>query len=87
MNEQFESRKVAACATFQHQSDGGNKKKAEQVGLLYDLCDLAQIFKVSKRTLFNWRAQNLLPLFEQGGKLYITQKKFWEFIEEKERNQ
>lgn len=86
MIEKLESRNVAACATLQHQSDGGSKKKAELEGLLYDLCDLAQIFKVTKRTLFNWEAQNLLPLFELGGKKYMSRNTLMEFVADKEKN-
>lgn len=84
MSEKFESRKVAACATLQHQSDGGSKKKAELEGLLYDLCDLALIFKVTKRTLFTWRSKNLLPLIDFGGKLYLTHSQLMHLINEKE---
>ena len=40
--------------------------------ILYDLVDLEQIFKVTKRTLFNWRAKGLINFVNFGGKLYMT---------------
>lgn len=40
-----------------------------------DLADLERLLKVSRRTLFNWRAKNILPLTEVGGKLYIRKSR------------
>ena len=51
--------------------------------ILYDLVDLAEIFKVTQRTLFNWRAKGILPLVEFGGKLYLTHKMLVKIIEQK----
>ena len=42
--------------------------------ILYDLVDLMNIFKVSKRTIFNWRAKGVINLICIGGKLYMTHK-------------
>lgn len=52
--------------------------------ILYDLVDLEKIFKVTKRTLFNWRAKNILPLIDVGGKLYMSRERLLAFISEKE---
>lgn len=40
-----------------------------------DLADLERLLKVSRRTLFNWRAKGILPLTEIGGKLYIRKSR------------
>lgn len=40
-----------------------------------DLADLERLLKVSRRTLFNWRAKGILPLTEVGGKLYIRKSR------------
>mgnify|MGYP000010865755 FL=1 len=41
----------------------------------YDLTDLENLLKVSRRTLFNWRAKGILPLTEIGGRLYIRKSR------------
>ncbi len=68
-----------------HRLDGRAVEKVDKdTELLYDLVDLTKIFKVSKRTIFNWRANNLLPIFELGGKIYISRDKLLAFIADKE---
>lgn len=52
-------------------------KKAE----FYDLDDLSQLLKVSKRTLFNWRKQNILPLVDLGGRYFISQEHLCAILE------
>ena len=47
---------------------------------IYDLKDLEDIFKVTKRTLFTWRQTGVLPLAEIGGRFYITEAKLLEII-------
>ena len=49
--------------------------------IIYDLTDLEQVLKVSRRTLFKWRADGVLPLTELGGKLYISKRRLFELIE------
>lgn len=49
--------------------------------IIYDLTDLEQVLKVSRRTLFKWRADGVLPLTESGGKLYISKRRLFELIE------
>lgn len=56
-------------------------EKLEKEGsLLYDLVDLMNIFKVSKRTIFNWRSRGDINLISIGGKLYMTHKMLMELI-------
>lgn len=50
-------------------------EKATKDDVYYDLADLERLLKVSRRTLFNWRAKNILPLTEIGGKLYIRKSR------------
>ena len=49
--------------------------------IIYDLTDLEQVLKVSRRTLFKWRADGVLPLTELVGKLYISKRRLFELIE------
>ena len=51
------------------------KEVAIKDDVYYDLADLERLLKVSRRTLFNWRAKNILPLTEIGGKLYIRKSR------------
>lgn len=55
------------------------KKSDDEI--IYDLTDLEQVLKVSRRTLFAWRANGVLPLTELGGKLYISKRRLFELIE------
>jgi len=54
--------------------------------LIYDLYDLMDIFRVSRRTLFNWREKGILPMFIIGerGKSYISHEMLMQFINQKE---
>lgn len=73
-----------AKAGMQGQDDSCMKNLAKDGELLYDLTDLERIFKVGKRTLFNWRSSNKLPLITFGSKLYLTHSRLMRMIEEKE---
>ena len=48
------------------------EKLGQEPSILYDLVDLEKIFKVTKRTLFNWRAKGIITLIDFGGRLYMT---------------
>lgn len=48
------------------------EKLGQEPSILYDLVDLEKIFKVTKRTLFNWRAKGIISLIDFGGRLYMT---------------
>lgn len=54
------------------ESDQATVKLGQEPSILYDLVDLAKIFKVTIRTIFNWRAKGTIKLIEFGGKLYMT---------------
>ncbi len=64
-----------------------NKKADEAINerefTLYDLVDLARIFKVTKRTIFNWRERGLINLINIGGRLYMTHPMLVTLIQER----
>lgn len=41
--------------------------------MIYDNADLMQLFKVSQRTLANWRANGIITYSKIGGKILYTQ--------------
>lgn len=71
----------------------GLVKKVEElsarrkVAELYDLDDLSRLLKVSKRTLFNWRKQGILPLIDLGGRYFITGERLFAILEANPRMQ
>lgn len=76
--------RTASNAATAHLRDGQAVEKLEKdTSILYDLFDLEKIFKVTKRTLFNWRAKGELPLIEFGGKLYLSKGQLRELIIQK----
>lgn len=60
-----------------------NEVVKEQEFTLYDLVDLARIFKVTKRTIFNWRERGLIDLINIGGRLYMTHPMLVALIQER----
>ena len=81
--ETFNVSKMATVsnAAIAHLRDVQAIEKLEKdSNILYDLFDLEKIFKVTKRTLFNWRAKGDLPLIEFGGKLYLSKGQLRELI-------
>ncbi|EFI37439.1 excisionase/Xis, DNA-binding [Bacteroides sp. 3_1_23] len=76
--------RTASNAAIAHLRDVQVIEKLEKdSNILYDLFDLEKIFKVTKRTLFNWRAKGDLPLIEFGGKLYLSKGQLRELIIQK----
>lgn len=59
------------------------EKLGKDTSILYDLVDLEKIFKVTKRTLFNWRAKGIINLIDFGGRLYMTHSMLVAHIEAK----
>lgn len=66
------------CGTAANAAIGASRKSqpieklAKDTSILYDLVDLEKIFKVTKRTLFNWMAKGIISLIDFGGRLYMT---------------
>lgn len=42
--------------------------------IIYDNSDMLQLFKISQRTLANWRASGIITFSKIGGKLIYTQQ-------------
>ena len=60
--------------------DGLIEKKSQMI--LYDMADLTDLLKVSKRTIFTWLKQGILPHSRVAGKIWITEEQLKLFLEE-----
>jgi excisionase family DNA binding protein len=47
---------------------------------IYDLVDLKEVLKVSKRTIATWLQQGILPHTKVGAKIWVTEQQFKEFM-------
>lgn len=72
-NENFNHGCAPNASVVHSESDQATVKLGQEPSILYDLVDLEKIFKVTKRTLFNWRAKGIISLIDFGGRLYMTQ--------------
>ena len=57
------------------------KMGKEDEELIYDLTDLMRILKVSRRTLFTWISEGILPTKMLGKKHYISKRDLMALIE------
>jgi excisionase family DNA binding protein len=48
---------------------------------IYDLIDLQEILKVSKRTIATWLQQGILPHTKVGAKIWVAEEQLKEFLE------
>lgn len=55
------------------------RKNDEEI--IYDLTDLMRILKVSRRTLFTWISEGILPTKMLGKKNYISKRELMALIE------
>ena len=55
------------------------RKNDEEI--IYDLTDLMRILKVSRRTLFTWISEGILPTIVLGKKHYISKRELMALIE------
>ena len=51
---------------------------------MYSLDDLAKMFKVTKRTIYNWKEDGRLPCVIIGSKTYVTEDQLQKFLAEHE---
>jgi excisionase family DNA binding protein len=51
---------------------------------MYSLDDLAKMFKVTKRTIYNWKEDGRLPYVIIGSKTYVTEAQLQKFLAEHE---
>ncbi|MEZ3599254.1 MAG: helix-turn-helix domain-containing protein [Paramuribaculum sp.] len=71
-NENFTHGCAPNASVVHSESGQATVKLGQEPSILYDLVDLEKIFKVTKRTLFNWRAKGIISLIDFGGRLYMT---------------
>ena len=52
---------------------------------VYDVDELADLLKVSRRTIFTWKKQGILPHTQVGGKIWVTEEQLKLFLNEHSR--
>lgn len=50
----------------------GMQKNVSKTKEIYTIDDLAKMFKVTSRTIYNWKEQGILSFVQIGSKTYIT---------------
>lgn len=58
----------------------GMKTSSTKTQEIYSLEDLAKMFKVTKRTIYNWKEQGIMSYIVIGSKLYVTEEQLNQFI-------
>lgn len=48
---------------------------------VYDLVDITKILKISKRTVFTWLKQGILPHSKVAGKIWISEEQLRLFLQ------
>ena len=51
---------------------------------MYSMDDLAKMFKVTKRTIYNWKEDGRMPYVIIGSKTYVTEAQLQKFLAEHE---
>jgi len=51
---------------------------------MYSMDDLAKMFKVTKRTIYNWKDEGIMPYVVIGSKAYMTEAQLQKFLAEHE---
>lgn len=82
-NANFQSGYAPNASVINSGSCQVTEKLGQEPSILYDLVDLEKIFKVTKRTLFNWRAKGIISLIDFGGRLYMTHAMLVAHIQQK----
>jgi excisionase family DNA binding protein len=60
-----------------------NHKKSNEKGI-YTLKDLAKMFQVTVRTVYNWMDDSRFSFIKVGSKTYITEQQLQEFLSKHE---
>lgn len=63
--------------------NSANKVQAESLKV-YTLDDLAKLFSVTKRTIYNWKDEGRLSFTCVGSKSYVTSAQLNEFLSQNE---
>lgn len=53
---------------------------ASKKNMVYTIDDLAEMFKVTPRTIYNWKDQGLMSFTQIGSKTYMTSAQLEEFL-------
>lgn len=56
------------------------KNSPDTISGVYSLDQLAKLFKVTTRTIYNWKDRGILPCTIIGSKTYITEAQLREFL-------
>lgn len=62
----------------------GMKSPSKTSVEIFSLDDLAKIFKVTKRTIYNWKDCGIMPCVIVGSKTYVTQDQLTSFLKSHE---
>ncbi|NQU33120.1 MAG: helix-turn-helix domain-containing protein [Bacteroidetes bacterium] len=57
-----------------------NEKVKKESGTIYTLHDLAEMFQVTIRTIYNWMDDNRFSFVKVGSKTYLTEQQLQEFL-------
>ncbi len=62
----------------------GMKTSSTKTQEIYSLEDLAKMFKVTKRTIYNWKDQGLIPYVLIGSKTFVTNEQLSQVLKANE---
>lgn len=63
-----------------------SQKNNKNVKKMYDLADLQEVFKVSRRTLSTWTKEGILPHSKVGNKIWVSEEQLNSFLEKYSNN-
>lgn len=58
----------------------GMQNKASKTNAIYSIDDMANMFNVSLRTIYNWMGQCRFGYVKVGSKTYVTERQLEEFL-------
>lgn len=58
----------------------GMQNKASKTNAIYSIDDMADMFNVSLRTIYNWMDQCRFGYVKVGSKTYVTERQLEEFL-------
>jgi len=62
----------------------GVQSKASKENAIYSIGDLAKMFKVTPRTIYNWKEQGIISFTQIGSKTYMTSSQLERFLSQNE---
>lgn len=76
--EEFKKLKEGQEQILLNITQAGNSDKITQ--MVYTLDEVAKLFSVTKRTIYNWKDEGRLPLTIIGSKSYMTNSQLQSFL-------